>query len=172
VVSPEIFGSKEIGKTTATDPDYIKGRTITASAMELTDNYNKFYLKFKLRVRGLEGERAITDFDGSECMRDYISRMVLRHVRRIDSVQDLQTSDGIPIRVKTLAIVSRKMKSSMVKIIRRRIQELVKKMVEKNTLGDFVEDMIEDNSKMRVLNDIRKIYPVRNFEFRKTEIIR
>lgn len=172
IVSPEIFGAKDIGKTTAGDPSFLKGRIVTVSAIDVTNNFSKYYLKFKFRVNELNGERAYTVFDGSECMRDYISRMVLRHIRRIDTIQDLKTKDGVPIRVKSLAIVSKKMNSSIVKVIRKRIQNLVKSIVEEANLGDFLNGVINDQPKIRVLDDIRKIYPVRNFEFRKTEVLR
>ena len=65
IISPEMFGSREIGKTTAADPDYLKGRKITVSAMEVSNNFSKYYLKFKLRVDRIEGERVFTSFDGS-----------------------------------------------------------------------------------------------------------
>jgi small subunit ribosomal protein S3Ae len=171
LISPEIFGAKEMGKTTAVDPDYLKGRKVTSSAIEITNNFAKYYMKFKFRISDVQGDKAITQFDGSECMRDYISRMVLRHVRRIDAVQDLKTKDGVKIRVKSLAITSKKMKSSIVKIVRMRMQEMVADHVGKSTLGDFIEDMMDDRAKGKILNEIRRIYPVRNFEFRKTEVL-
>lgn len=172
IVLPEIFGSREMGKTTAADPARLKGRRVVASAVEVTNNFNKYYMKFKFRINELQNDRALAEFDGSECMRDYISRMVLRYVRRIDSVQDLETKDGVKLRVKTLAIASKKMKSNIVKMVRRRIQELMADEIKKSTLGDFIESMIDDRSKNRVLNEIRRIYPVRNFEIRKTEVLR
>jgi small subunit ribosomal protein S3Ae len=172
LVSPEIFGAMEIGKTMVSDPTFLKGRTVSISAVELTNNFGKYYLKFKLHVDNVENEKAFTTFAGSECMRDYISRMILRYIRRIDAVQDLQTKDGVKIRVKSLAVVSKKAKSSVVKSIRGRIQEIVKDIVEKSTLGDFVAGIVDDRAKARVLDEIRLIYPVRNFEFRKTEVLK
>jgi len=172
ITSPEIFGSKDIGKTTSTDPAYLRNRKITVSAIEITNNFSKYYVKFKFRVKDLVENKVITEFDGSECMRDYIARMVIRYVRRIDAVQDLETSDGVKIRVKSIAIVSKKMKSSIVKIVRRRMQELVADEVRKASLSDFLERMLDDKAKTRILNEVRRIYPIRNFEFRKTEMIR
>lgn len=171
LISPEIFGAMEIGKTPVSDPDLLRGRTVTISAVDLTNNFGKYYLKFKLRVDNVSEQKAFTTFSGSECMRDYISRMILRYIRRIDSVQDLETKDGVKIRVKTLAVVSKKAKSSVVKSIRRRMQEMVKDIVSKSTLGDFVAGIVDDREKARVLDEIRLIYPVRNFEFRKTEVL-
>ncbi|MBI4894327.1 MAG: hypothetical protein HY833_01175 [Candidatus Aenigmarchaeota archaeon] len=172
ITSPEIFGAKDIGKTTASDPAFLKGRKITVSAIEITNNFSKYYVKFQFRVADLVGNKVVTEFDGSECMRDYIARMVIRYVRRIDAVQDLETRDGVKIRVKSLSIVSKKMKSSIVKIVRRRMQELVADEVKKSSLSDFLERMLDDKAKTRILNEVRRIYPIRNFEFRKTEILR
>lgn len=172
LIAPEMFGSREIGKTAVNDPKFLVGRKIIVSAVDVTNNFSKYYLKFSFRVSEVNGETARTEFDGSEAMRDYISRMILRHIRRIDSVQDLKTQDGIPIRIKSLAVVSRRIDSSVAKVIRRRMQELVKKLVEESKLEDLVNGMVTDKAKIEVLDDIRKIYPIRNFEFRKTEVIR
>jgi small subunit ribosomal protein S3Ae len=171
IIAPKIFSEKEIGKTMSSNPDMLIGRRIILSPIELTNNFNKFYMKFVFKVDRVEGNKAFTSFDGSECLRDYISRMVLRRVKRVDTVQDLATKDGVRIRVKGLAIISRRVKSSIRVKIRNMIKEKLKKEIESITLEDFIEKIMSDEIKMRVLSDARRIYPVRNFEIRKTEVI-
>lgn len=171
IIAPKIFNEKEIGRTMVSDPELLMGRKVTLSLMELTNNFNKFYMKFVFKVNRIEGNKAFTSFDGSECLRDYISRMVLRRIRRIDTVQDLKTKDGVEIRVKGLAIIPRRIKSSIQVKVRNNIKEKLKKEVETITLEDFVNKIMSDEIKMKVLTEARKIYPVRNFEIRKTEII-
>ena len=39
------------------------------------------------------------------------------------------------------------------------------------TLDDFIKGLMSDEIKNKVLKEARRIYPVRNFEIRKTEII-
>lgn len=172
LLSPEIFGGAQIGKTMVSDPDNLVGRRINVSAVEVTNNFNKYYMKFTFRVGEISGDKARTNFDGSECMRDYISRMVVRHVKRIDTVQDLKTKDGVDIRVKGMAIVSKHAKSNTVKALRRKIAGMVVRMVQEQRLGDFIDGMMTDKLKGQILREIRTIYPVRNFEFRRTQIIR
>lgn len=172
ILSPEIFGKKEIGKTMVSDPNFLVGRKVNISAVEVTNNFSKYYIKFSFKISGLNSDKAYTNFDGSECVRDYISRMVLRYVRRIDTIQDLTTKDGVKIRVKGLAVVSKKAKSKTVKTIRARINELIERFVTKSNLEDFVDGIISDKIKSQVLKEIRVIYPVRNFEFRKTEVLK
>lgn len=172
IVAPKIFEEKEMGKTLASEPENLLNKTLSLSAIDLINDLSKYYLKFKFRITKLDGNRAITEFDGSECMQDYISRMVLRRVRRIDVVQDLKTKDGTKIRVKVLTTISKKATSSVEKTVREFISKLVRVEVENSTLHEFLKRMISNELKTKVLKEARKIYPVRNFEIRKTEIIR
>jgi small subunit ribosomal protein S3Ae len=167
-----MFGEKEIGKTPASEPENLINRVLSLSAVEFMDDFNKYHLKFNFRIVKLEGKKAITEFEGSECLQDYISRMVLRRVRRIDTIQDLITKDGIEIRVKSLATISKKATSTVEKTIRVVISELVKREVENMTLEDFIGYIISNELKTKILKEVRSIYPVRNFEIRKTEVIR
>jgi len=171
IISPKIFGEVEVGKTLSSDPEKLVGRRIKISLLELTNNYNKFYVKFIFRIKRVEGTKAYADFDGSEVMQDYISRMILRRVRRIDTVQDLRTKDGINIRIKGLAIISRRIKSSIMGRIRNQIRDMMKDEVENSNFDDFVENIISDELKGRILRTTRQTYPVRNFEIRKTELL-
>jgi small subunit ribosomal protein S3Ae len=171
ILAPDFFGNKEIGLTPASDPNLLIGRRIAVSALDFTNDYNKYYLKFYFKIKQVNGENALTEFDGSECLRDYISRMVVRRVRRVDTVQDLVTKDGKKIRVKCIAIIPRRVKSSIQRTIAKNIKEMVKDIVENLKLEDFVKKILNDEIKNEILVELRKIYPVRNFEFRKTEML-
>ena len=58
--------------------------------------------------------------------------MVLRRVRRIDIIQDLETKDGVKVRVKSIIIAPRGIKSTIEKTMRKQMGELIKKEVEKS----------------------------------------
>lgn len=171
IIAPKIFGEKEIGRTIVSDAASLIGRKVVVNLVDLTDDFSKYYLKLSFKISKLEGDKAFTKFDGSECLRDYISRMVLRRTRRVDTIQDLATKDGIKIRIKTLTIVPRRIKSSIQATIRNNIREMVKSEVENSTLEQFIKSMLSDEFKNKVLKQARKVYPVRNFEIRKTEIV-
>lgn len=170
LIAPKIFEEKELGKIMVSNPEKLVGRKTSFSAMEIADDMNKYYMKFILRINRIEGKKAFTELSGSECMRDYISRMVVRRVSRIDVINDFKTKDGIKIRVKALAVISKKAKSSIQKKIRARLQVLLKEDVESTSLDDLIGKIISDEMKSRILSELRGIYPIRNFEIRKTEI--
>jgi ribosomal protein S3AE len=169
LIAPKNFNEKEIGRTLVDDPEKLIDRRIILNMTELTDDFSKYYFKLSFRVKKIEGKKAYTEFDSSECLRDYISRMVILRIRRIDTIQDLVLKDGTKIRVKCLAIVPRRIKSSIQVKIRNRIKDLIKEEVERITLEDFMSELMEDEMKRKILMEIRKIYPVRNFEIRKVE---
>jgi len=171
LIAPRLFGEREIGKTMAADPDKLVGRRISLSLIDIADNPSKYYMKFTFKVKKVDGTKAFVDFDGSEILHDYISRMILRRVRRVDTVQDLQTKDGVKVRVKTLAVLPRRIKSSIVARMRNEIREMLREAVENSEFDDFVGKIMTDEIKMTVLRTARRTYPVRNFEIRKTEIL-
>jgi len=172
IISPKFFGEKDIGKTLTADPDKIVGRVLSLSAIDLINDLNKFHLKFMFRIIKVEGNKAITEFIGSECMQDFISRMVLRRIRRIDVVQDIKMRDGVKVRVKVLATISKKATSSIEKSVRLFIYQLIKEELERSTLDQLLKKIVSNDLKSLVLKESKSIYPIRNFEIRKTEIIR
>jgi len=164
------FG-KEVGKTLAEEADQLIGRRISVPLVELINDFNKYYMKFYFRIKKIEGNNAIAEFDGSECLRDYISRMIVRRVRRIDVIQDLKTKDGRKIRVKSLVVVSKRVKSTMEKTIRKKVETLMEEEVKNSTLEEFIQKIISDEIKNKAIKGVSKIYPVRHFEIRKTEVL-
>ena len=57
-------------------------------------------------------------------------------------------------------------------IDRKKVEELIEEIVKDSTLDDFVKGLINDEIKRRIVAEIRKIYPIRHFEIRKTEVKR
>jgi small subunit ribosomal protein S3Ae len=171
IISPKVFGEKEIGVTFASEPKQLIGSEVILSALELTENMNKYYLKILFKINRVEGNKAFTEFHGTECLQDYISRMVVRKVRRIDTIQDLFTKDNVKLRVKSICVFSRKAKSSIEAKISKKIKEVIKQEVESKNLEDFVKSLISDEIKTKILVEARKIYPIKNFEIRKVEVL-
>lgn len=171
IIAPKMFDEREIGKTMVAEGEALIGRRITLSLLEFTEDISKYHMKITFKIKRIEGNKAFADFDGSECLRDYISRMVLRRVRRIDTIQDLETKDKIKIRFKGLAIASKKINSNVEKMVRKRIEELIKEEVENSSLDELVKKIINNDIKNKILKEARKVYPIRNFEVRKTEVL-
>jgi small subunit ribosomal protein S3Ae len=171
VLAPSYFGNVELVKTPSSEPEGIVGRRLTINVADLTDDPNKFYMKITFRINKIEGEKAFTEFDNFETFRDYLARMVVHRVRRIDIIQDLKTKDGVLLRVKVLATTSKKAKATIEKVMRKKLGEMIKNFVENSSLEEFLKGVISEEIKSKIIAEGRKTYPLRNFEFRKIERI-
>ncbi|MBS3055476.1 MAG: 30S ribosomal protein S3ae [Candidatus Aenigmarchaeota archaeon] len=172
IIAPKMFDEREIGKTMVSDPDNLVGRKVNLSMLELTNDFSKYYMKISFQIDKVDEKKAYTTFTGTEVMRDYISRLILRRVRRIDNVENVTTKDGSKVIVKTVAVAPRRIKSSIQKVIRVEIKSMIKDEVEKLSLEEFVQDILSDILKNKILRHIRRIYPVRAFEIRKVEAVK
>lgn len=171
VLAPPYFGGKKIGETPAYDPKHLVGRKLTISAMDLVDDISKYYLKLTFLITGVDKKVAKTEFNSSECLRDYIARMVVRRVTRVDVVQDSVTKDGKKVRVKSLVVLPRKPSHAVRREVRKKVKSEIESIMKDCTLSDFVMGLLNEKWKKKLSKEIGKIYPLRNFEIRKTEVL-
>lgn len=169
LVAPNMFEEKIIGGTPVGDPKSLKGRTVDVNLVKLIDDLSKYYIKFYFKVKGVEGDKAFTEFEGMECLKDYLSRMIRYGIKKIDTVQDLKTKDGKKIRVKTMIVTSKKMKKNVKIALKKFVQKRIKEEVESKPLDEFLEGVIYDEIKKSLINEGSKIYPIRSFEIKKIE---
>jgi len=169
LVTPEFLGRKEVGEIPANEPEAAKGRRVILSAIDVLGDFNKYYLKLIFKVGEVDNQNAYLYFDGLECTRDYIARMIRRRVDRTDLVVDKITKDGVELRIKTITVTRRVPKGIRTKI-RKKIDEILSKEVPQLTMEEFILKVLSDDFKNSIVSVLNKIYPVRNFEFRKIEV--
>src|SRR3989338_10802039 len=169
IISPKVFGEKEVGEVPKGETKNLIGKKATFNLVEVLPEYGKYYTKVTFRITNVDDGKAFTDFDSMELMRDYISRMVVRRVKRIDAIQDLTTKDGMKIRVKNLATVSRKASSKVSKAVRVQLLSMVSGAVKDKSFEEVLSDIFSDKMKRDFTRELRRIYPLRNLEFRKIE---
>ena len=169
LITPEFLGKKEVGEIPANEPEATKGRRVILSAIDVLGDFNKYYLKFIFKIGEVDNQNAYLFFDGLECTRDYIARMVRRRVDRTDLVVDRTTKDGIILRIKTIVVTRRVPKGIRTKI-RKKIDEILSKEVPESAMDNFILKVLSDDFKNSIISTLNKIYPVRHFEFRKIEV--
>lgn len=171
IVAPKMFGEKTVGETLASDPKQLFGRTLEISLMEVSRDFSRFYIKLLFQITGVSGQKAHTRFVGHDTMYERIYRMVQRHSRRVDVVQDVVTKDGARIRAKTIFSLMRRVNTSVKADARALARELVDSAAKENSAGDFIGMIIRGELQQKIRRDCGKIYPVGNVEIRKTEIL-
>lgn len=167
---PKFLGEMVIGETASADPDALKGRVVETTLFELANDPTRYYIKLFFKISKVEGTKAFTDFFGHECTRDFLARIVHQYTKRIDTNDIVVFENAVKMRVKTVAITNRQVNTEVAKKIRKRISEMLKEFA-KNSSDDFVKNFITGKMQQKVRKEISKIYPVRVFEFRKSEVL-
>ncbi len=170
ITAPKLFGEKQIGEALAVDPSMLIGRRISCSLVLLTGDPTRYYMKLFFKINKIEGTTGRTVYDGHECTRDFISRVVQIRTARIDTNDVLQLKDG-KMRVKTLTISNRPLTGTLSKAVRSHVRELVKKEAESKTEEEFVQSFISGAMQNKVRTEVSKIYPLRAFEVRVTKVL-
>jgi small subunit ribosomal protein S3Ae len=169
LITPEFLGRKEVGEIPANEPEVAKGRRIILSAIDVLGDFNKYYLKFIFKIGEVDSQNAYLFFDGLECTRDYIARMIRRRVDRTDLIVDKVTKDNIKLRIKTITVTRRVPRSIKTKI-RKMIDEFLSKEISNLTMDEFILKIVSEDLKNSIIKEISKVYPIRHFEFRKIEV--
>jgi ribosomal protein S3AE len=113
---------------------------------------------------------AHTTFDGLECTRDYISRMVLHRVKRLDVIKNIVSKDGVKLRVKVLVVTPKGIGKVAAKEMRKKTAEIVEDFIKNHSIDEILIKILNDEVK-QATTQLRKIYPVRYFEIRKIEVL-
>jgi len=169
LITPEFLGKKEVGEIPVNEPETAKGRRVILSAIDVLGDFNKYYLKFIFKVGEVDNQNAYLYFDGLECTRDYITRMIRRKVDRTDLIVDKVTKDGVILRLKTI-VVTRRVPRGIRTKIRKKIDEILSEKVLQCAMEEFILKVLSDDFKNYIVSALHKIYPVRHFDFRKIEV--
>ncbi len=169
IMAPDMFGGKAIGETLAADPRKLMGRKMNVSLVEISRDYSKFYFKVSIKIEKIEENKAFTKLVGHECLRERVYRMVQRHGRRVDVIQDVKTKDGEKIRVKTVFMLLRRVGKSTKDAARKTAKDIIDDFAKKQTSEEFINSIIAGDIQHKVKKESNKIYPIGSVEIRKTE---
>jgi small subunit ribosomal protein S3Ae len=170
IVAPKFFGDFIIGETPAMTPNKLIGRIIETSLTDFTEDASKYYLKFYFKIKKIDENKAITEFFGHDCTRDYIARIVRKRKTRIDTSDVIKLVDN-KMRVKSIAISNRHVSGTVEIKIRKTIRDIIIKTLENMKTEEFIKEMIGGKIQQNIRKSVSKVYPLRFFEFRKTEVI-
>jgi small subunit ribosomal protein S3Ae len=170
IVAPKGFKNVVIGETPAMDQDMIKDRVIEASLVELANDPSKYYTKLFFKVVDFDGNKALTAFHGHSTTKDFIARIVQIRSTRIDTNNIFNMKDG-KMRVKAILVTNRKVKKPLAAKIRKQAIDLIREILSDMTIEQFMTEITTGKMQGSIKAKVKKLYPVRFFEFRRSHVI-
>ncbi|MBR9682175.1 MAG: 30S ribosomal protein S3ae [Candidatus Aenigmarchaeota archaeon] len=171
ILAPKTFNNMVIGETPSLDPKIIAGRVVETSLMELTGDTQKYYMKLYFKISDLDGSKAMTKYFGHTCTRDYIARIVQIRTTRVDTNNILLMKDA-KMRLKSIIICNRNVSNLVKKAVRKAAVDMIKEKISPMTTDEFIKAMIAGKLQIEIRKALNKVYPIRFFEIRKTEVIK
>ena len=169
ILAPKIFGERFLGVTFADREEKARGRILQKYGLELLENPEKYYYIFHFRIKDVKGGKAYTELKEIECSRDFLNRNVRKGTSKIETRIVAKTKEGTEIIYKPFVIVPGRCDSKIGTKIRKKLQELLEDYSSKSTVERIVEDVVADTLQKRIVEEIKKIYPIAIFEFRRIE---
>ncbi len=171
VYASSAFGFAEIGEIPANTEKHLIGRTVEISLYQITGDISQIPIKLKFQIVKVINGKAYTQFKGFELARDYLRSLVRRGTTKVDGIFDVETKDGVKLRVAVMAITQHRVKTSQEKAIRKIAKEVVEKAASNLTFDEFVQEAVLGKIASEVYNKARKIYPLRKVEVRKIKVL-
>jgi small subunit ribosomal protein S3Ae len=171
IVSPKVFGGKEVGETVSDDPKKVIGRTISVNAKELTGDFKKSHIVIKLEIDKLAEDKAHTRIKGYEVSRSYVQRFVRKGMSLIKIIQELKTSDNHKVRVDLMATSNGKIQTTKKALIRKKLKEELDKIMSGMTLDNNVFISTTNKIQKRIVQKLKKTHPLRFVEIKKIKLI-
>ncbi|RLE78362.1 MAG: 30S ribosomal protein S3ae [Thermoprotei archaeon] len=171
VYASSAFGYAEIGEIPANLEKSLIGRTIEVRLFQITGDFTQAHIKLKFQVVKVVNGKAFTQFKGFELARDYLRSLVRRGTTKVDGIFDVETKDGVRMRVAVMVITQHRVKTSQEKAIRRIAKEVVEARASMLTFDEFVREAVLGKVASEVFNKARKIYPLRKVEVRKIKVL-
>ena len=171
VQAPDIFDEDVVSETPAEKDSQVIGRTVKEGLNDLMDNAYKYYADVSLKVTDVEGNKAFTEISEMECSSEFVSRMIREGSDRFDYIHDMETSDGRTVRVKIVGATLRRTSSKKLTAARNKIKEILNEKGEEQSYEEIMENIFTDNLQEELRDQLDKIYPFRQLEIRKTELL-
>lgn len=171
VLAPKTFGFAEIGTIPANDAKNLVGRTVEISFYDITKDISQLPTKLKFQIVKVDDDTAYTQLKQVELTRDYIRSLVRRGTSRIDTIVDVETTDGVRLRVMCMAITQSRIKTSQKKAIRRIVLDFITEKASSMTFNEFIQEVVLGKVASEVENLVKRIYPPRKVEVRKVKVL-
>ncbi|MDP3989992.1 MAG: hypothetical protein Q8Q01_02190 [archaeon] len=166
ILSPRVFGSKEIGETYLVSADKAIGRPLKVNLRELTGNMKDQNTYASFRINKVEGSVLQTKVIGLELTPASIKRMVRKNTTRLDDCFKLKTKDGQTVIIKPLSITQHKTQRSVRTMLQKQIRSFLQEELSKVTFETFVADLINRKMLLNLKKKLHVVFPLKEVNIR------
>jgi ribosomal protein S3AE len=170
VYAPEYLNSHKIGESEVTDLNQLIGRTSKINLMYITKSMKNQNIRLTFKIVDVASGKANTEVYVYEQIPYYLGRFLKTNSDLVEDSFVVETKDGVKVRVKPFIVTKGNTTELVRKAIRAKTREIVQKEASEKEYSEFISQIIFGKIQNVHRNDVKKIFPIKTFEFRKIEI--
>ncbi len=170
IISPKIFGQREVGETYLENPEQALGRTVMINLKELTGNVKDQSYDVVFRIVRVDGTSLRTATIGYVLSPTYVKRVVRKGSSRLDDVMKFTNRSGQEVVIKTFTIVAKRVQRSIRSALRVEIAAFFNDELARSTFDGFVGNLINRKLQSTLKKRLGKIYIIKEVAVRVLEL--
>ena len=163
---------KKIGETIGENDEFVEGRIFQTTQQEFDGDFTKMHVKLNFRIIEIINQDAITEFVGHEHQNDHIRRQIRRYRGKVDAVVDVVTNDGYLVRLKPLIVTEGRVTSSMKKVMRRKVTEIITTFGSSCTYPALQKAILGSEIETSMNNALKPIAKIRSAVIAKSQLLK
>lgn len=139
------------------------------------------FRKIKLIVEEIKGSSCYTNFHSMDVTRDKLCSLFSKWQTTIETFVDVKTKDDYFLRVFAICMTSDMYNqscatsyatTSKIKLIRKRMSEILMKTVQQNNLKDLISILTEEKIEEDIMKSCKNYYPLKHVLIRKVKMLK
>ncbi|HLC90691.1 MAG TPA: hypothetical protein VJI15_02895 [Candidatus Nanoarchaeia archaeon] len=166
IISPRIFGLKEMGESYLANPQEGVGRKMKIGLKDLTGNVKDQNVYVSFIVTGANGGKLTTSVIGYQLTPSHVRRLVKKNVDRKDDYFTFTTKEGKEVVAKTLMITINKTKRSVRTELSKQLKEGLAEEISKLDVNTLFNNLVYHKIQLPLKKKLSKVYPLRELAIR------
>ncbi|HLD00798.1 MAG TPA: hypothetical protein VJC39_03575 [Candidatus Nanoarchaeia archaeon] len=161
IISPQLFGNKELGESYLSSPESAVGRTLKLNLRDLTGNIKDQNIYVSFKIVKVDGTTLRTETTGYELTPTFVKRLVRKNTTRLDEYSVFETKNGKKVIVKPIIITNNRTQRSVRTELRKKFLELLREEISKSDFDALVSNLVSYKVQSVIKKKLSKIFPVR-----------
>ncbi len=170
IKAPEYLNSATLGHSEVTDLTTLVGKTSKINLMYVTGNVKNQNVRLVFRIEEVASGLAKTTVKEYTQIPYYLRRFVKTGSDLVESSFVAKTKEGILVRLKPFIVTKANVTSLVASSLRLKTEELLKAELAEKTYDEFISSVISGKIQNVYKNELKKVTPVKSFEFKKVEL--
>ena len=171
ITAPEYLNSASLGKSEVTDLGALSEKTVKMNLMYITGNVKNQNIRLEFQVGEVASGLAKTFVKTYEQIPYYLGRFVKKGSDLVDDSFIVESKDGKKVRVKTFIVTKMNTSQMVLSALRIKSREVVAADAKTKSFDEIMAAVIFAKNQAAFRNELKKVFPLKSFEFRKVELI-